>query len=59
VFVLIALLAGAKPGLVMEIGESSAGVAILAVGIFVTGAVAVVGLVLEKQRKAREAMSGQ
>ncbi|HET6441310.1 MAG TPA: helix-turn-helix domain-containing protein [Phycisphaerae bacterium] len=59
VFVLVALLAGAKPGLVMQIGESSAGVAILAVGIFITGVVTVVGLVLEKQRKAREAMSGQ
>ena len=59
VFVLIALLAGAKPGLVMQIGESTAGVAILAIGIFITGVVTVVGLILEKQRKAREAISGQ
>jgi len=59
VFALVALLAGAKPGLVMEIGESTAGVIILAVGIFITGVVAAIGLVLEKQRKAREAMSGQ
>ena len=59
VFVLAALLAGAKPGLVMTIGEGTAGVAILAVGIFVTGAVTVIGLLLEKQRKARDAMSGQ
>ena len=59
VFVLVALLAGAKPGLVMQIGESTAGVVILAAGIFIAGVVTVIGLVLEKQRKAREAMSGQ
>jgi len=59
VFVLAALLAGAKPGLVMEIGQGTAGVVILAVGIFITAVVTVVGLFLEKQRKAREAMSGQ
>jgi excisionase family DNA binding protein len=59
VFALIALLAGAKPGLVMQIGESTAGVVILAAGIFIAGVVTVIGLVLEKQRKAREAMSGQ
>jgi hypothetical protein len=59
VFVLVALLAGAKPSLVMQIGESTAGVVILAVGIFIAGVVTVIGLVLEKQRKAREAMSGQ
>ena len=59
VFVLVALLAGAKPSLVMQIGESTAGVAILAIGIFITGVVTVVGLILEKQRKAREAISGQ
>jgi excisionase family DNA binding protein len=59
VFALVALLAGAKPGLVMQIGESTAGVVILAAGIFIAGVVTVIGLVLEKQRKAREAMSGQ
>jgi len=59
VFALVALLAGAKPGLVMQIGESAAGVVILAAGIFITGVVTVIGLVLEKQRKAREVMSGQ
>jgi excisionase family DNA binding protein len=59
VFALVALLAGAKPSLVMQIGESTAGVVILASGIFIAGVVTVIGLVLEKQRKAREAMSGQ
>jgi len=59
VFSLTALLAGAKPSLVMGIGESTAGVIILAAGIFVTGVVTVIGIILEKQRKAREAMSGQ
>jgi excisionase family DNA binding protein len=59
VFALVALLAGAKPSVVMQIGESTAGVVILAAGIFIAGVVTVIGLVLEKQRKAREVMSGQ
>ncbi|MGB2967010.1 MAG: hypothetical protein WBD14_06320 [Phycisphaerae bacterium] len=58
-FALLALLAGARPGVVVSIGEGSAGVVILFGGAVVAAVVAVIGYVLEKQRGAREAASGQ
>jgi len=58
-FALLALLAGARPGVVVSIGEGSAGVVILFGGAVVAAVVAVIGYVLEKQRGAREAAGGQ
>ena len=58
-FALLALLAGARPGVVVSIGEGNAGVIILFGGAVVAAVVAVIGYVLEKQRGAREAASGQ
>ena len=58
-FALLALLAGARPGVVVSIGEGNAGVVILFGGAVVAAVVAVIGYVLEKQRGAREAASGQ
>jgi len=58
-FALLALLAGARPGVVVSIGEGNAGVVILFGGAVVAAVVAVIGYVLEKQRGAREAAGGQ
>jgi len=57
-FALLALLAGARPGVVVSIGEGSAGVILLFGGIVVVILVAVIGYVLERQRSAREAAGG-
>ena len=58
-FTLVALLAGARPDVIIRIGESVAGPVILFGGAVVAVVVAVIGHVLEKQRLAREALSGR
>ena len=56
---LFALLAGAMPRPVEMIGEGSAGLVILVAGVVAVAVIFLIGTVLEKQRKAREAITGQ
>jgi len=56
---LFALLTGAMPSLVVKIGEGSAGLVILIAGVVAVAVIFLIGTVLEKQRKAREAITGQ
>ena len=59
VVALSALLTGAMPSLVLKIGEGSAGLVILIVGVVAVAVIFLIGTVLEKQRKARETITGQ
>ncbi|MGB2998921.1 MAG: hypothetical protein WBC59_09845, partial [Phycisphaerae bacterium] len=59
VVALSALLTGAMPSLVLKIGEGSAGLVILIAGVVAVAVILLIGTVLEKQRKDREAITGQ